>query len=174
MEPIPELATDGGTVFDKTGVVGASSFSCLVRVMTKDVVDDALEGTANEASGDIVEVKGTIELAADGTEGVVGLLDVVDTEVGSLTNGGGDERGGDTGAGGDGAGGASSPLIGFAWFCPGRGLVNVIAGKVDDSLGFAGRIGGADFGSSPMSDVSWLTPGNASASTLASLNFGSP
>lgn len=135
-------------------------FGCVI--VTKEVTEGeatTVEGIVSDAWGDSIEVKDNSELSADGTGSVVVLLGANGLNVRLLTSGFGEGEGEGESSGGadaieEGAGGgASSPVIGFAKFCPGRGLSAVMVGIAEGSFVIAGTSKMPEVGTSPMFDV---------------------
>jgi hypothetical protein len=156
---------DDRSVLERASVTGNSSLNCSDRVIvTKEVtVDEAngLEDVTIEFGVEVLELVRITEVLAACTEDVKSSLDGDGVDAGLSTSGagGGNCRGGNAGAGGVGAeGGARSPIIGFAWFCPGRGRFTVMAGA-PDAVRVAVATDNAGFGTSPIFEVSWLIPG---------------
>lgn len=141
------------SVLGRATVTTSSSLPCSGRlIVTKDMTDSGvneLDGMSNEICIDVVGAERAVKVATGCTELVTDSLKGVVVGVGLVAIGtGGDGRGCSTGRE------ASSPTIGFAWFCPGRGLFTMIAGTDDGTLELVATIGGDALGTSPMFEIS--------------------
>ena len=164
VEPTLFMLADDRSLLERASVTGDSSLPCPDRVIvTKEVTGDRANGLEDmmiELDAELIELVKTTEVFVACIEGIEGSFNRDGVDVGlSMGGGGGDCRAGNTGAGGVGAGGgASSPKIGFAWFCPGRGRFTVMTGA-PDAVRVAAATENAGFGTSPIFEVSWLIPG---------------
>ena len=149
-------------VLDRANVTGDSSLPCSDRVsVTKEVIGDRvneLEEVMTEVVVDDAEVDRDVEVVVACTDNGGDTLANAGADAGIAIcdgDGGSGGEGSNAETSGEGAGGgANSPKIGFSWFCPGSGLITVMAGAPEGVEGLGSAAGDTGFGTSPMFEVS--------------------